>query len=207
MHPNQAFRKETKEQNLAFVRGRGFGILTINADNGPLVSHIPIVVSEDGSDLEMHLVRSNPILRLLREPRMAVVAVSGGDAYISPDWYQVPDQVPTWNYVAVHLRGELSLLEHKELHGVLERLSEHMETRLLPKKPWTSEKMTAEVYEKMLRQIVPVKMQISEISGTWKLSQNKTEDVRLAAADGLANHGFGSEVEDVVKLMRHHVTE
>jgi len=54
-----------------------------------------------------HLVRSNPIAQCLRAgERKAVLAVSGPDAYVSPDWYaRMPDQVPTWNYVAVHLRG------------------------------------------------------------------------------------------------------
>ena len=32
--------------------------------------------------------------------------VEGPEGYISPDWYGVADQVPTWNYVAVHLVGK-----------------------------------------------------------------------------------------------------
>jgi len=202
MHPNQSFRKETDEQNIAFARSRAFGILSVNSEPAPLLSHIPFILSEDGSEVEMHLVRSNPIVRHIMEPQQAVLAVVGGNAYISPDWYGVEDQVPTWNYVSVHIRGEIHLLDQQELHGVLTRLSAEMEERLLPKKPWTSDKMTPDVYERMQRQIVPVKMAVSEINGTWKLSQNKPDQVRLAAADGLAKNGFGNEVSDVVALMR-----
>ena len=118
MHPNPAFRKAEDAQNIEFARDRAFGVLAINADGGPLMSHIPFQLSEDGTYLEAHLVRSNPILRALVDgPLEAVIAVSGADAYISPDWYGVADQVPTWNYVAVHLRGSLRALPQEELLG------------------------------------------------------------------------------------------
>lgn len=202
MHPNQFFRKATREQNINFARERAFGTLAVNADDGPLLSHIPFQLSEDESHVELHLVRSNPILRLLNEPVEAVISVTGGDAYISPDWYGVSDQVPTWNYVAVHLRGTLHKLEAGKLHGVLERLSANMENRLLPKKPWTSDKMDQQVYDKMRKQIVPVQLDVSSIEGTWKLSQNKPDAVRLAAADGVEDHGIGVETGTIAALMR-----
>ena len=202
MHPNSAFRKTGKDRNIHFARQRSFGILSVNSEDGPLLSHIPFHLSEDGTRLEAHLVRSNPILRLLETPQKAVIAVSGPDAYISPDWYEVADQVPTWNYVAVHLRGTLMRLEADELHGILDELSASMEERLLPKKPWTSAKMDQEIYEKMQRQIVPIAMDVTDIQGTWKLSQNKPDEVRLRAAEGLERSGFGAEIGEMVRLMR-----
>jgi len=202
MHPNPHFRKETQARHIAFARKRAFGTLAVNAENGPLLSHIPFLLSEDGSHVELHLVRSNPILKLLDEPCDAVISVTGGDAYLSPDWYKVDDQVPTWNYVAVHLRGKLEILPHDHIHEVLSRLSASMEERLLPKRPWTSDKMTGEVYQKMLRQIMPVEMVVEEINGTWKLSQNKPDDVRLAAADAVRESAMGSETELISMLMK-----
>lgn len=201
MHPNPHFRKETTERNITFARDRAFGTLAINADDGPLLSHIPFVLSEDANELEFHLVRSNPILKLIDPECAAVLAVSGPDSYISPDWYGIDDQVPTWNYIAVHIRGVISILPQDDLSAILSRLSNHMEQRLSPKKPWTSDKMTPEVYQKMLRQIVPVKMRISSIDGTWKLSQNKPDQVRHSALEHVATSGIGSEVEMVSDLM------
>ena len=202
MHPNPMFRRETEQRNIDFARSRGFGTLAINAENGPLVSHIPFILSDDAKTVELHLVRSNPILRNLDEPQDAVIAVNGGDGYISPDWYEVDDQVPTWNYVAVHLRGKLSILPQDELHHVLDRLSASFEEQLLPKKPWNSAKMDQEVYTKMLRQIVPLKLDIATIDGTWKLSQNKPDDVRHRAADGLKQAGIGTQTDELAKLMK-----
>ena len=207
MHPNPAFRKEPVERNIAFLRERTFGQLAINGDEGPLVSHVPFILSQDAREMELHLVRSNPIVRALKQPQMAVLAATGGDAYISPDWYEVDDQVPTWNYVAVHVRGEIRLLDSDELHGVLSRLSAELESRLEPKKPWTSDKMDQETYARMQRQIVPVKMKVSGIEGTWKLSQNKTESARLGAAQGVAESGIGSQTGNISELMRKVVVD
>ncbi len=201
MHPNPAFRKTPADRNVAFARARAFGVLAVNADNGPLLSHIPFQLAEDGTYLEAHLVRSNPIVRLLGNPVDAVIAVSGGDAYISPDWYGVDNQVPTWNYVAVHIRGKLQRLEDGELRGILDRLSANMENRLAPKSPWTIGKMDDDVYAKMSRQIVPIGLSISDIQGTWKLSQNKPDDVRISAMEGLKTGKTGMEMDGIIRLM------
>jgi len=202
MHPNPSFRKETKARNIAFARERGFGTLAINAHGGPLLSHVPFRLLEDDKTVELHLVRSNPILTLLKKAQDAVISVLGGDSYISPDWYEIEDQVPTWNYVAVHLRGTLSLLPQEQIHDVLVELSASMEERLLPKKPWVSDKMDQAVYKGMLRQIVPVKMDVSSIDATWKLNQNKDDEVRLRAADAVEKDGIGSELDWLAQMMR-----
>lgn len=203
MHPNPVFRKAEDQQNIAFVRERSFGVLSINADGGPLISHIPFQLSEDGTYVEAHLVRSNPILRALKDgPLDAVIAVSGADSYISPDWYGVADQVPTWNYVAVHLRGVLRALPQEDLYGVLERLSAAMETRLAPKNPWTMDKMSDGVAEKMMRMIAPIAMDVHAIEGTWKLGQNKDDAARLGGADGVAAADMGAETDVLAALMK-----
>jgi len=114
MHPNITFRKATRDFNLDYAKHRGFGILSINGEDGPLSAHVPFTISPDGSYVEAHVMRSNPIARALKSPQPALLAISGPDGYISPDWYDVEDQVPTWNYVAVHLRGQLQLLPQEK---------------------------------------------------------------------------------------------
>lgn len=202
MHPNQTYRQATREANLAFARERGFGILTINGENGPLAAHVPFVMSPEGDALDIHLVRSNPVVRALSGPTPALIAVSGADAYISPDWYGMEDQVPTWNYVAVHLRGRLELLPQETLHRQIDRLSALFEERLLPKKPWTSGKMNEEALVRMMRAICPLRLVIESVDGTWKLSQNKPEAARLGAAEGVAAGTPGLETNKLSDLMR-----
>ena len=199
MHPNPTFRRESDDKNLEFACNRGFGIVTITGEGGPLASHIPFII--EGTTIAAHMVRYNPVLKLLDEPREALLVVSGSDGYISPDWYGVDDQVPTWNYVAVHVRGALRRLPDDALLPHLQALSAQFESRLA-KIPWTIDKMSDQMLAKMMRMIAPVEMLIESIDGTWKLSQNKDDEVRKAAADGLANSDIGLETAHLAALMR-----
>jgi transcriptional regulator len=201
MHPNPAFRTEERQRNIAFARERAFGTLAVNGDDGPLTCHIPFLLNAAGSEAELHLVRSNPIARL-GAPAKAVITVMGPDSYISPDWYGVADQVPTWNYVAIRLRGMLHPMPHDDLHAMLDRLSAHFEKLLLPKPAWTTDKMSEGVMEKMMRAILPFRLEVTGIDGTWKLNQNKPDAARNAAADAVAAYGQGLEIATLSALMR-----
>ena len=203
MHPNPIFRNEAEARHIALAQSRAFGILSINSEPSPLLAHIPFQISDDGKMLEAHLVRSNPIARALKDgPLSAAIAVQGPDGYISPDWYGVDDQVPTWNYAAVHLRGVIELLPDEDLRPILERLSDAMEMRLLPKSIWKIDKVSPDALTKLLRQIVPIKMNVETIDGTWKLNQNKSADARLGAADALEKTGFGLGLGELAQWMR-----
>jgi len=201
MHANPAFCQSPAARDAAFARARAFGVLALNGPQGLLLAHVPFLLAADATSAELHLVRSNPIARALVEPTAAVIAISGPDGYVSPDWYGVADQVPTRNDVAVHLRGSLTLLPDAELHPMLDRQSAHFEDQLAPKRPWTTAKMTPDVMARMLRQIVPARLTITAIDGTWKLGQNKPQAVRLSAAAMLARDGLGADRQTVAALM------
>lgn len=201
MHPNPTFRKATHAQNIDFASEIGFGALAMSdGKNAPLLSHVPFVV--DGDDVLFHLVRSNPMVRLLSDPRVARLAVNGPHAYISPDWYGISVQVPTWNYIAVHLTGRCELLPQERLREILDATSDRFEARLAPKPSWTMDKMPDDVATRMMRQIVPCRLRIEAVDGTWKLSQNKPEEVRLAAAEGVAASTIGAELTALADWMR-----
>jgi transcriptional regulator len=203
MHPNPAFRQTPQDRNLAFARARGFGILSVNGPEGPLAAHIPFLLTDDGSFADLHLARSNPIARATL-PAPALLAVSGPDAYISPDWYgphdQVPDQVPTWNYVAVHLRGMLEPLPEEALRPHVDALSAEHESRIVGKRPWTSAKMTEGAMPRMMRMILPFRFHVTSIEGTWKLTQNKAADIRAPAASALSQGN--ASAQEIAALIR-----
>ncbi len=203
MHPNPIYRQTAPDRNLAFARTRGFGQLSVNGPDAPLAAHIPFLLSQDGASVEFHLVRSNPIARALAAPLAALLAVTGPDGYVSPDWYGLGnDQVPTWNYIAVHLRGTIETLAPDALRPHLDRLSAHFEAGLLPKPPWKVSKMPDDALARMMRQIVPCRMQIAEVAGTWKLNQNKPDAARLRAAEAIATSPHGHEAARLAALMR-----
>lgn len=203
MHPNKTFRAASREQNLAFVRDRSFGVLTLSDASGPLAAHVPFVLSSDGQSFGCHLVRSNPIIPLLSEdPVPALMIVSGPDGYVSPDWYDLDDQVPTWNYVAVHLRGTLTRLPPSELRSHLSALSAQFEEHLAPKPQWTLDKVSPEALARLENMIIPVSFRIEDVDGTWKLSQNKPDPARMNAADGMLGGSPGQMVSELAALMK-----
>lgn len=198
MHPNPAFRATPEAEARAMAAARGFGVLAVNGPEGPLAAHVPFEI--EGDAVGLHLARSNPIARL-DLPVAAVLMVPGPDAYVSPDWYGTEDQVPTWNYVAVHLRGVLEALPDEALRPHLDRVSAHFEARLLPKRPWVADKMSEGAMARMMRGIRPFRLAVTAVDSTVKLNQNKPEEVRARAAAALAGRPDAGSRE-IAAMMR-----
>lgn len=205
MHTNPAFHPSDTAESLALARETGFGMLAVSTPDGaPMLSHVPFLVSEDGTEAHLHLTSSNPIARACSEGLPARIAVQGPHSYISPDWYGVDDQVPTWNYLAIHLTGTLERLPDDALPDMLAALSHHFEKRLAPKPEWLLTKLPDAAFARMLRQIVPFRFRVESVDATWKLGQNKPDTARLSAADHVNAYGIGQETRLLAALMRRH---
>ncbi len=188
MHPDPRFAWEDREAMLGFLADVAFCTICVE---GPAVVHAPVVVAPPDR-LSFHISRANRVAKALEgardasAPALALVSCLGPDAYISPDWYGTPDQVPTWNYVAVEAEGPLRRLERDELVGLLDDLGAAHEARLAPKPPWTRAKMNVTRFDGLLKAVVGFEMQIEALRGTRKLGQHKQADERAGAAAGLA---------------------
>ena len=180
MHPHPAFAWEDGDAMLAFIAETAFCTICVE---GPAVAHAPVVVAAP-DQIRFHLSRANRAAAL--EGRRTVLSCLGPDAYISPDWYGTPDQVPTWNYVAVEAEGILRRLDTAELAELLDALSAAHEARLAPKPAWTRDKMSPGRFEAMLKAITGYELEIEALRGTRKLGQTKQAPERRAAAEGLA---------------------
>ncbi len=187
MHPHPGYAWKDEAEMLAFLSEVSFSTIFVSGESGPMLVHAPVVVQ--GSDrLRFHISRANRIAGSLDGAR-ALLSCAGPDAYVSPDWYGTPDQVPTWNYLAVECEGPLRRLDEMELGQLLDDLGAVQEGRLAPKPVWTRAKMTPGRFESMLKAIVGFEMRIDAIRGTRKLGQVKTIDERRAAAAGVAGTG------------------
>lgn len=188
MHPSAAFRWEDRDAMRALVAELGFGTLFAATPDGPRVAHVPVVWLDE-TTIGLHLARGNGIVRHL-DGASAVFSALGPDGYVSPDWYGLgPDQVPTWNYVAVECEGTMRRIDDAALIAQIDRLSAAQEARLAPKPAWTRGKMDPALFEKMTRAIIGFRLEIAAWRGTLKLGQNKPGAARLAAADGVEAAG------------------
>jgi len=167
------FFKQDRAASLKFADERGFGTICAFDGTRPIASSLPFYLSyaDDGTpQAAFHVARHNPLIKLADGQTSWLLAVNGPDAYVSPDWYVSPDQVPTWLYQSVHLSGPVRLLSDEELAVQIETLSAKFENRLLPKKPWTSGKMTAGRLEAMKKAIVGLVMTVEDVEGSFKLN-------------------------------------
>ena len=181
--------KPDRAASLAFAQARGFGTICGWDGHKPIASLLPfyLTYADDGTPLAaFHLARHNPLLSLADGTSSWLLAVGGADAYVSPDWYVSPDQVPTWLYQAVHLTGPVRKMSDDELAVQIDTLSAKFEDWLLPKKPWTSSKMTAGRLDAMKKAIVGLVMTVTEVEGSFKLNQHKSETDYAAIACALA---------------------
>ena len=187
MHPNPAFRWEDRDAMRAFAAEIGFGMLFAATPDGPRVAHIPFVFLDEDR-IGFHVARGNGIARGL-EGTEALFVVNGPDAYISPDWYGVPDQVPTWNYLTLEMQGVVTKMDRDTLIAQADALSLQHETRLAPKPVWTREKMADGLFDKMLGAITGFEMRVTAMRGTAKLGQNKSPEARVKVAAALEARG------------------
>jgi transcriptional regulator len=180
MHPNSAFRWEDRDALRAFAAEIGFGMVFAPTPDGPRVGHVPFVFLDEDR-IGFHLARGNGLTKHLGGME-ALFVINGPDGYVSPDWYGVDDQVPTWNYLALELQGPVRKMNADELVAQVDALSVLQEGRLAPKPVWTRDKMSDGMFDKMLGAITGFEMRVTAWRGTAKLGQNKSEAVRHAAA-------------------------
>ncbi|MCR5881001.1 FMN-binding negative transcriptional regulator [Phenylobacterium sp. J367] len=198
MHPARLFHVEDAGRLVAQLGAQPFVTICAAPDGRPRVAHAPAVVRrlDGGLAVDFHLSRGNALSPFLATGFRAVAVSLGPEAYVSPDWYESPDQVPTWNYVSVEAEGPVAILDEAGLIAQVDALSAQEEARLLPKRPWTRAKMSPGVFEKMVRGIVGARLTVERLEGISKLSQNKAEADRLGVIAALGDHPVARLMEN-----------
>ena len=174
MHPAPDFLEQDEARLRDFIAAKGFGLIIAQSPEGPVCAHAPVLLS--GKVLRFHLSRGSALNGALAQDPRALCVITGPDAYISPDWYGLEDQVPTWNYVSAEISGPVQTVSDLEAATMLDDLSAVFEARLAPKPPWTRAKMNPARFDAMVaRGITAYEMQVTGLTGVRKLSQNKPE--------------------------------
>ena len=193
MYLPSAFRQDDLAELHAQLQANPFALLTSAGAAGVQASHLPLLLAPDEGEfgtLYGHFARANPHWRDLQGGAEALAVFSGPDAYISPDWYPAKAEhgkvVPTWNYIAVHARGPVELIEEPErLLQIVSRLSDQHESGR--ERPWAVSDAPREYLDSMLRAIVGFALPIRRLEGKWKLGQNRSAADQAGVRDGLAS--------------------
>ncbi|MGB0670608.1 MAG: FMN-binding negative transcriptional regulator [Rhodospirillales bacterium] len=180
-----AFAVTDRQKALGFVDAWPFAVLVAGGDSLEAV-HLPLL--RDGNRLLGHVARVNPIWRRFEAGASALAAFSGPHGYVSPTWYTSRAQVPTWNYMAVHVSGPVALLDAEDARASMVHFVSTFETG---PGAWRLDEVPGERLDAMLKAIVAFEMKIETLEAKAKLSQNKTEADRAGVMAGLRETGDG----------------
>ena len=190
------------EEIREFVQHNSFGTLVTTRKGRPIATHLPLQLLKDGEDYVItgHMAYGNPQWRTFESQEEVLVMFQGPHAYISSSWYE-QENVPTWNYQAVHLYGEAQILDEEELKQDLTKLMETYEKHREDPVLW--DKLSPSVLEKELKGIVGFKIKVNEIQAAYKMSQNRNDTDYRNIVDQLQQEGIpaAAEMADEMKKL------
>lgn len=185
MYRPRAFVEDDVAVLRDFIRKRAFATVAVAIEGRIHFAYTPVVLDRDGfGRVRFHLAKANPVCAA-SDGATLNFSFLGDDAYVSPDWYDTPGRVPTWNYTAVEASGTARKLARDELRQLLVALSADQEMRLLPKEPWRIEKIEPAKLAALLEAIDGFEVVLDSLEGKFKLSQNVGEADKNGAIAGL----------------------
>jgi transcriptional regulator len=194
------FRVPDHVDAIAFMQANPFAILVSSTEEGPFATHLPAFVQETGDHLVVrgHVAKANPHWRHLEQQPNCLTIFHGPHAYVSASNYTTRENVPTWNYGAVHVYGNARVFASPEdLQSVLHQLIGTFEPAYADQ--WAS---FSETYrERMLSHIVGFEIAVTKIEAKFKLSQNRTKEEQAKVIASLEN-AEDTAISGVSRLMR-----
>ena len=184
MHIPKYFKVTDVEEIWDFVQKNSFGTIVTTEQGKPIATHLPLGLSKIGDDYYItgHMAYRNPQWKTFETCEDVLVMFQGPHAYISSSWYG-HEEVPTWNYQAIHVYGTASILEKneliEELTMMLKKYEENRENPVL----W--DKLSPQLLEREIKGIVGFKIKVQEVQAAYKLSQNRNEEDYLNIIDKL----------------------
>lgn len=187
----------------ALIAAHPLGLLISASQSGVQANPVPFLVSTDDgvTRLRAHVARANPQWRHILEGATVLVVFQGVDTYVTPSWYPSKSEhhkvVPTWNYAMVQARGTAVVTPDPEWLGaqVRDLTDRHESGRPAP---WKVDDAPERFVETQLRGIVGIDISVTELTGKWKVSQNRPDQDRLGVHEGLVNDGK----QDMAELVR-----
>lgn len=182
-YPPQSISTRSLDAALEIAKVCKFATI-IHAQNSALTTvHVPLTVHEGtgGPILVGHVARNNPLQEILQAGPVTVRLIFlPAEGYVSPGVYAEKARsgkvVPTWNYVAAHLDGELSLAgERQALLQTLDRQTDDYEGATGG--DWRVGDAPAEYIDALTKAIVAIRFTPESSLGIEKVSQNRPDDI------------------------------
>jgi transcriptional regulator len=207
MYEPPLHRKEDLAAQHELIRSHPLGLLVSHGGSGLLANAIPFLIDAEASrlgTLQAHVARANPQWRDLQTAEEALVVFQGVEHYVTPSWYATKREtgkvVPTWNYLIVQARGRPRVIEDTDwLRAQIEALTRKKESGRAA--PWAVGDAPEDFIAAQIRQIVGIEIEISDIRGKWKASQNRKAEDRAGVIAGLEAEG-GADALEMARIVK-----
>ncbi|MDM5077471.1 FMN-binding negative transcriptional regulator [Aeromonas media] len=177
------------------IRAYPLGALITHGEGGLDANHLPFELDAGEGEqgvLRAHVARNNTLWQAVTDGQEVLVIFRAADGYVSPNWYPSKQehhkQVPTWNYAVVHVHGSIRIYDDarfvRRLLASLTRVHEAAEPA-----PWKMADAPRDYLEARVQAVVGIEIEIDQLVGKFKLSQNKEAADRQGAIDALQAKG------------------
>lgn len=189
MYVPKYYKVESLGEVKDFIDANGFAMLISQVDHRFWATHIPLILDSDkqGKDiLTGHLSKANKQWKNFSVNEEVLAVFLGPHAYISSSWYD-HENVPTWNYLAVHVYGQIRIVEGELLKEQLSKMVDKYEAGL--PNPVSMSHMSKDYLDQEIKGLIGFEIEITEIQAASKLSQNRDEKNYDRILAGLALKG------------------
>jgi transcriptional regulator len=198
MYIPKLYLEEDRAKIIEFIKGHGFPALVSYDGEKLTATHLPVEVvsNADGSIIILgHMSRANPQWKSFGGQELLLI-FQGVHTYISPRWYNHVN-VPTWNYMMVHVYGKARMVEGQELHDLLSSLVRKHEVET----GYTLESLPAEMVQKEMKGVAGFALQVTRMDAAYKLSQNRDDESHQNIIHELERRGDNDSAE-VARAMK-----
>ncbi len=175
MYIPKFFNVTNAEEIQDFVQENSFATIVTTDQGKPIATHVPVQLRKEGDNyfLTGHIAVGNPQWETFENCKDVLIMFQGPHAYISSSWYE-KENVPTWNYQAVHMYGSACILDGEELARDLAMLLQKYENHRSNPVLW--DKLSPGLLKNQIKGIIGFKITVKEIQAAYKLSQNRTDE-------------------------------
>lgn len=183
------FKEKDKTVILDFINKHPFAFIAgCGADHKPVATQIPVFIEETEGRLFLtgHMMRNTDHHKAFIANNAVLCVFTGPHTYVSATWYTHQQQASTWNYMSVHVTGQLTFLGEKELIDILQKTSLHFE-KYDSASPTVYNNLPEDYSKSLLKAIVAFRVEVESIDNVFKLSQNKDKESYHNIIDNLSS--------------------
>ena len=174
MYVPKKFIPPSAEAIKTYIAENGFATLTSSKEGKLMATHTPLFLGmKNGEEvLYGHISAGNAQKDVFDGSTDIMAVFMESHTYISSSWYDHVN-VPTWNYIAVHVYGRATRLNDEDSIEMINSLVGKYESG--SQNAFQTSQMSEKDFKAQMRGIVAFQLSIDRIEASWKLSQNRDD--------------------------------